>query len=812
MPEKNIPQINQDLDFKLLLHVLSKNLVWIVFLFVLGITSAFLLIRYTKPLYRAKSVIQLTSNEDDAQKNILDQSLNPYRGMNLAKEIELIKSPVFLQRVVQKLPVEVSYFVKGAILNFESYRSTPFYVEFDTIAQSAYGQKYDVRLVDGSSYSLSLPTGDGLKEDNHAFGEWVTDGATKFRIMLREGYDVDPSVRYYFVFINPQQFVNELVTSLRVEILSEPAKTIEISYSGYNAAKVADVVNGVAKEFEHFNLEKKQESASRVLDYIDRTLGIVSENLDSSEKQLSKFAPEDIKDPFLVQIEQSKSLDQLVSLDEKEALLLNDIAVLKKVKLLQINSRNDVVNAYALIAGTGLQEPLSPVLERFNQLYNSLDELSYSSPEGSPALNKVDYQLGEQKKAFTAALQSLDNVLQDKLLTLREGRSKINLVSTLADVDTNNLSASMIKRIKEVNEKFFNQLIEKKAEYSIAKEGFTPEYQILEFASPPEKPVAPDKQLIILTAVGAWLLLSLLLVGIRYILNDEILLIRDISKYTDAPILGMIHKYKEDIPVSQLVVDKKPKGLIAEAFRTARTNLQFIYNEPGPKVISLTSTISGEGKTFVSINLAGILAFSGHKVIVLDCDMRKPKIHVGFETDNDLGMSTILIGKNKLEECIRHSQMDNLDFITAGPIPPNPAELLLTPKMDQVIADLKSQYDFVVIDNPPSGLVSDAIVNLQRADYPIYVFRSDYSRKFFINNLIRLKEENKISNISCILNSVDLQKNRSYGYGYGYGSYNYGYGYGYGFGYYEEESMSKPNKTGSRIYNIVKGKKSGNKI
>lgn len=811
MPEKNIPQINQDLDFKLLLHVLSKNLVWIVFLFVLGVTSAFLLIRYTKPVFRAKSVIQLTSNED-AQKNILDERLNPYRSMNLAKEIELIRSPVFLQRVAQKLPVEVSYFVKGAILNFESYRSTPFYVEFAAIGASSYGYKYDIGLVDKSTYSLSLPTTGKLKEENHTFGEWVTDGDTKFRVFLRDDAKIDPAVKYYFVFNDPQQFVNEMVASLSVSILSEPAKTIEISYSGYNASKVADVVNGVAKEFEYFNLEKKQESASRVLDYIDRTLGIVSENLDSNEKQLSKFAPNDIKDPFLVQIEQSKSMDQLMSLDEKDAMLTNDTAVLHKVKPLKINTRNDVVNVYAMVAGTGLQEPLRPILDRFTQLYNSLEELSYSSPEGSPALNKITYQLEQQKMAFASALVSLENVLQDKLVTLRNSRSKITIESAVAGVDTNNLSASMIKRIKEVNEKFFNQLIEKKAEYSIAKEGFTPEYQILEFATPPEKPVAPDKQLIILTAVGAWLLLSLLLVGIRYILNDEILLIRDISKYTDAPILGMIHKYKEDIPVSQLVVDKKPKGLIAEAFRTARTNLQFIYNEPGPKVISLTSTISGEGKTFVSINLAGILAFSGHKVIVLDCDMRKPKIHVGFETDNDLGMSTILIGKNTLKECIRHSQMENLDFITAGPIPPNPAELLLTSKMDQVIAELKTQYDFVVIDNPPSGLVSDAIVNLQRADYPIYVFRSDYSRKFFINNLLRLKEENKITNISCILNSVDLQKNRSYGYGYGYGSYNYGYGYGYGFGYYEEESISKNNRTGTRIYNIVKGKKNENKL
>jgi len=154
--------------------------------------------------------------------------------------------------------------------------------------------------------------------------------------------------------------------------------------------------------------------------------------------------------------------------------------------------------------------------------------------------------------------------------------------------------------------------------------------------------------------------------------------------------------------------------------------------------------------------------------------------------------------------------MENLHFITAGPIPPNPAELLLTNKMEQVIQELKGIYDFVVIDNPPVGLVSDAVVNLQRADYPIYIFRSDYSRKFFINNLNRLRIENKITRLSCILNSVDINKNKGYGYGYGYGSYNYGYGYGYGFGYYDEESglIDNAEKTKTKFFSLLKGKKS----
>lgn len=809
MKENVIPQINQDIDPKLLVHVLGKNLVWVLFLFVIAITSAFLLIRYTKPIYKSKAVIQLTSEK--VENNVLDEKLNPYNSENIAKEIELLKSPVFLSRVTQKIPLDVSYYVKGAILNFENYKATPFVVEYDSISDYNYGKRIDVKFIDAENFKITSTETASPIDGTHKLGEWIDAGDSKFKLVRNFNKPLKLDEDYYFTFNDPKNFISDITGTLEVNILSEQAKTIEIAYTGYNANKVSDVVNSIATEFEFFNLEKKQESANKVLEYINRTLGIVSDSLTANENALSKYGDNTIGDLSRFEYQQSKIFDQKMINQEREFVIKNDIETLKKIRNIPINSKSDVVNILAIISGTSLQTSLTGNLERFNVLFNNYDDLSYSSPSESPALRKVNYQIEQQKRNWEGALQTLEGVLNDRLAF--QSTINFNDIATAGSphsVDSISISAAMQKRIKEVNEKFFNQLIEKKAEYSIAKEGFTPEYQILEFASVVEKPIAPDRRVIILTALAAWLLLSVLLVGVRYVLTDEILLINDISKYTEAPILGMIHKYKEDIPVSQLVVDKKPKGLIAEAFRTARTNLQFIYNEPGPKVISLTSTISGEGKTFVSINLAGILAFSGSKVIVIDCDMRKPKIHLGFETDNDLGMSTILINQTSVSECIKHSKMENLHFITAGPIPPNPAELLLTNKMEQVIQELKAIYDFVVIDNPPVGLVSDAVVNLQRADYPIYIFRSDYSRKFFINNLNRLRIENKITRLSCILNSVDINKNKGYGYGYGYGSYNYGYGYGYGFGYYDEESglVDNAEKTKTKFFSLLKGKKS----
>ncbi|NLF42208.1 MAG: CpsD/CapB family tyrosine-protein kinase, partial [Bacteroidales bacterium] len=201
---------------------------------------------------------------------------------------------------------------------------------------------------------------------------------------------------------------------------------------------------------------------------------------------------------------------------------------------------------------------------------------------------------------------------------------------------------------------------------------------------------------------------------------------------------------------------------------------------------------SGEGKTFFAMNLAGILAFSDKKVIVIDLDMRKPKIHLGFNVENQKGVSTILSGIDNVESCIQSSRVRNLDFITAGPVPPNPSELILKPNMDEMIAYLKNNYDFVIVDNPPVGIVTDGMKSILMADYPIYVFKANYSKRVFIQNVNRLIEDSNLHNMSIVLNAVDREYS-SYGYDKGY-AYGYYGGYGYGYGYYEELLVKDTNK------------------
>ena len=242
------------------------------------------------------------------------------------------------------------------------------------------------------------------------------------------------------------------------------------------------------------------------------------------------------------------------------------------------------------------------------------------------------------------------------------------------------------------------------------------------------------------------------------------------------PILGSIPYYsQEKMPITKLFVDKQPRSAVSEALRSIRTNIEFMNVGKEKKVLSITSTIGGEGKTFVSVNLGGIIALSNAKVVILDLDMRKPRIHLAFSSEQyGKGVSTILINKNTLEECIQQSTIKGLDYIQAGPIPPNPSELLMSESFGRIINKLKELYDFIILDTPPIGLVTDGIIAMKQVDLPIYVLRANYSSLSFINSLNRIVEINKFKNISVILNFL---KNTSSSYGYGYG-----------YGYYDEES------------------------
>ncbi|HEV7231782.1 MAG TPA: polysaccharide biosynthesis tyrosine autokinase [Bacteroidia bacterium] len=801
--KERLTNFSNEFEPALFISLAWKSILWVILFFSVSLSVAFLYLRYTPKVFEASTILQI-NNSNNANKVLESSKIFDGESQDaLAGDIELLRSKVFLKRVLSTLPLEVTYFDEGTFRTNEHYKESPYAVEKKLKTGDIRGVRIFITRKSPTSGVLSYTINGKKYEREFHDGQWITDlpQADLKIAILDKNWNVTSAVKKtlsYFVINDFGTLADSYHNRLSITLLNDAAKTVRIMFRDNNAVKTSDVVGSIYSEFIAYDVERRSESAKNVLEFIDNQLDAVFNRLKSSESSLETFKRVNKVSPSMdmasVNTIRLNALEDDIMRTELEENVLDEIS--KKVKT---DVKPDVSSLLSMLAGSENLASLNAQVSTLYKLILDREEALFQNKSENQSIKAYDYQINIQKNML---LESIDAV-KAKMQTKKENLNKISREYQIkfehdpgAEVEY-----SRLQHLYEINEKFYTLLLEKKTEYQISKAGFTSKHLVLENPVTPTVPVFPNPNISFTLAIFSGLLLSLVLVLMRYLLHNKISSLNEITRHTGAgiSILGIIPKYKKDIPVSQLLVDKNPKSLIAEAFRSVRSNMHFIAEENGPKVMTVTSTISGEGKTFVALNLAGIIAYSGKRVVILDLDMRKPKIHIGLEVSNLKGMSTILIGRHTVEECIQHSQLENMDFITSGPIPPNPSELMLSKKMYEIIDYLKTKYDMIIIDNPPVGLVTDGIDLMRRADYPIYIFRADYSKRSFIQNVDRLQNESGIKKISVILNGVDIDK-RGYGYNYGYG-HGYGYGYGSSYGYYDEARPGKPGSFKRRSKN-----------
>ena len=799
--KERLTNFSGEFDLGLFLFISKKSLIWIFLFFTFAFACAWLYLRYSQPEYQASTVLKINNQDNSKMLDVQNIYNMDQQQDELAGAVEIIRSKVFLKRVLSKLPLEVGYFAEGKIKTNEHYKSSPYTVGINIKSDEIVGNRFDIKFNNtyrGGEISFVFKG----QQYNQKFIEnkWVEFPQVSLLITidhdrLKTMLNSTSGNNYYFSINSIDDLAEDYFSRLNVSIVNEAAKTIAISFTDNNQVKAYDVVATIAEEYNKYDVEIRSESSTKTLLFIDEQLAHDSMELVKTEQSIHKFRDtNDVRDDDAVN---KLNFSLFGSLDEQLTKIDLEDASMSEVERKLQEKDVDVKSLLALLSGTEDEQALTTPM---NNLYSLISDREVALQQVTPQSDEAksyDFQINVQKELLISSVQSIISQLELRKRAIKEKRDEYGAKLPVA----NNLNVEYIRlqHIYDINEEFYTTLVKKRYEYLISQAGFTPQEQILEKARVPFAPISPSKRTTFITCILLALVLSLVLITTRYILHDKINSLNEITKQTQASIsvLGIIPKYKQNVPVSQLLVDRNPKSLIAEAFRSLRTNLQFISNEVGPKVMAVSSTISGEGKTFVAINLAGIIAYSGKKVIILDLDMRKPKIHLGFNVQNDRGMSTLLIGKDTIEGCIRKSSLENLDFITAGPIPPNPSELIISPKMNEIIETLKKSYELIIIDNPPVGLVTDGIHTFQIADYPVYIFRADYSKRSFIQIVDRLYNENNIKKLAVVLNGVDVErKGNTYNYGYGYG-----YGYGSGYGYYDEQVRKKG------IFNRIFGRK-----
>ena len=774
--ENKIPTLNQDFELETFLTVLKKNVIFVIIFFALAICGGYLYFRYTQPIFSSSSIIQIK------KENRTNEILGISSDVNMNPTIEIMRSEEFLKTVVKNLPLGISFFTEGAFLKSESYGSMPFRVEYEITNPKIYDNAiYYEQNKDGKSYDINIGEKGAVHNVPFSTPTVLPEGLTiTMSAPNSESYAERSSIKdkYYFVINSEKQILRDISKGLVIEALNNSAGTIRITYDCENAKKSADIANAIAEQFIEFDVMKSRESSMATIAYIDEKMADMVDELSTIENQLQQFRiANGITNDDVKARNNNLAETRITNLEQRIAEIDYEIETLKEVKE-QINSNPDI-NMYemmALMSGQSSNAFLSSMLKSLQDLIAKRESMLFEVTESNHKIVVIDKQIESKKETIIDFIGSTITRLEKQKAGCENKENDIRN-GILKKVSYDELEYSKLQRIYSANEAHYSKLLDRKIEILISQSGYVSTNLVLEKASVPGGAISPILSKTMTMAVLLALVLSVLFLLARYLFYNKILTSSDIGKYTDIPVIGEVVTSRRKSEFSRAVVHKNARSHVTENFRKIRTNLDYYPLESKCRVIITTSTVPGEGKTFIAINTADIYAMSGKKVLLVDFDLRKPRLEKCLDLDNEFGLSTILTNRKTWQECLHKDVVENMDVITSGPLTPIAAELLIGKNIDTFISEVRNEYDIVILDTPPLGIIHDAITLSKYADNFFYVMRSGISVKGYIEYINGIVEEHGLKNVSMILNGLPASKHSSYGYSkYGYSNYGkYGY-------------------------------------
>lgn len=745
----------EGIDFNKLKIVVLSNWIWLISIFLIINSIAYLIVRYTKNLYESSSILKLDIKKEASEFGI-KAALDDQNITLISGEIEIIQSRLFLNRVLDSSSLYVSYFSIGRVLNDELFQSKPFTIEYKATNQNLFNRPIYFDETGPDNFSLRI--GDRGDEIKGRYNDIVTLDGLELSFRKHGNFVKGDEIGYFFVINSREFLLDYMLGNLTAEPLNFNANTVRISFKDNNPYKARNILNKIDTIYLQYSNEQKNLATKQKIDWI-------SKELVNIEKKMENF--EDYFENFTLQ-NRTNDLDGGLRETVK---LINSIDTLRFELTQRLNEVNALIdgfhsdNFFVSLSRRHLLPPgLTKDLEMLEQLYMEQQKLKLSYNEITFAYRS------KQKEIETIRQKSLDQLIQlraESLKSLQQAnQNKARLENEFANLPDKSTEYSKNLRFYKLNEQFYLSLMQSKSEFEITQAGSIPDFKILSPATMPVSPISPNHLMI--TGIGfvASILLILFLVGTLYLTNNRITSLSEIERIENLPILGVVPSSKH-LDEAGLHIIGHPKSMVSEAIRTLRTNLEFFNVHGNQKVIAISSTVSGEGKSFIAMNLGGVLALSNKKIILLDLDMRKPKdLMATGQESKTRGISTILIRKNTWQECLVKTSLETFDYIPSGPHPPNPSELLMHSEFDVLLNELKEIYDYIILDTPPVGLVTDGIMAMKRADISIYIFRANYSKKDFLFALQRIININKFSNITTLLNALPNRGDQSYGYGY----------------------------------------------
>jgi len=784
----------ESIDIKKYIFLILSHWWWFGIAIFISLTIAYLVNRYSEEVYEVSASVIVEDKESqmgsvETMLNELTRVRNRRRKATVENEISILKSYSMARRALEELVhFDITYTAVGRreIAESRMYKSSPFIVVPDTSRTNATAYPIDITILSRDEYLLEIDDNYDIRQV-YRFGDPVEYDNFNFTIYLKnpgqftEKYDTPR--KYYFTFNNINTLANSYRQALNVEVNSDKGSILTLSIQGPVSEQIADYLNKLCDVYIRSNLEEKNAVSENTIRFIDGQLSEIIDSLQSAELRLQNFrASNKVID---ISREGNYMFEQLEELQSEKAVLdINANYYEYLENYVQEKTDNSDVIAPSVI---GIQDPLlNSLVAELNQLNLKKRGISFTIRENNPEYLRLRAQIESLRNNL---LENLRNVIQSNNMSRANLETRIARVERqLQKLPFTERQLINFQREFDINDQIYTFLLEKRAEAGITRASNTADNKVLDTALPENaKMIKPKVSMNYMLALVIGAGLPFLLIILIEFFNTKIQSRKDIESATNVPVLGSIGHNSEQ---TDLPVIEKPKSSLAESFRGLRANLKFLLKDTGKQVIAISSTVSGEGKTFCATNLAAIIAMAGKKTVLVGLDLRQPKIHRLFNLENDTGLSTYLIGRSTAEEIIHPTGIENLTVVNSGPIPPNPGELIGSEKLAELLGQLRKKFDYIVLDTPPMAIVSDAMLLKELADIYLFVVRQNFSNKNVIQLLDDLYNKKDMKNMYILVNDVQV---KGY-YGYNYYGYDYGYGYEYyGKGYYSDEDSQKEN-------------------
>lgn len=742
---------------------------------VLFVTTAFLFNKYSFKIYEVKASIGPVQNDASSLLSSNDlflglKSLQSNR--NIENGINNLMSFPTVSSAITSMNLEIGYFMEKNKLfrqTSELYMKSPFTVNMDKSHIQPIDTKFYVLILNDSTFRLTASQNKVtlynyldnqivsenmvLKIDTICrFNETIRNKNFKFSVSLQKEFHLKKIISedlFYFSFYHLDFLTEEYLKKLKVESLSPKTPIIILKFRGQNIAKIVNFLNKYINAILEENLAKKNKIALSTIKFIDEQISEISDSLVSSESKLRNY----------------RSANQVMDLSFQGKSISDKLSQIETERAnLQIQQRyyNYIINNFKTTNDmSGVSPPSSmnvsdPIM---NQLITDLQAL-YSQRSGILSNNReknlfiaqIENKIKTQKQAIIENVTNNLNTLSLSLNALNYRYDKLsNEISQLPKTELNMVG---MQRKFNLNDVMYTYLLQKKSEAVITMASNYPDYEIIEPAREfTKRIIIPRAKLSYLLALFLGFLIPTTFIIIRDYFNNKITSIFDIEYLMNRSCMGIIYnnEYK-----SEAVVIESPKSAIAESFRNLRSNLFLKLKSEKSKVILVTSSQPKDGKSFIAFNLATSIAAVGYKTIAIDCDLRKPTLHEKFREDNLFGLSNFMVKNASADDIIRRSFVENLSFIPAGPVLPNPSELIESGVLDDLMNYLKKEFEYIIIDTSPVGLVADAAQMIKYASQILLISRINCTRKDIFANVINGFNSNKINNYEAILNGLNL--------------------------------------------------------